>query len=138
MTTKTVLTDDQIEDIAVRCSWKGSAADTWEFRARAIEQAVLQSEKVRTMDGMACCMDMVRRELIEAGIITEQVAPMFVANAVLAEIQALRRDAERYRFCRSQTSPAEIHIHGVELGLALDSLDEAMDAEMDEWKSWPR
>ena len=49
------------------------------------------------------------------------------------EVQALSKDAQRYRFCRSQTSPAEIHIHGVELGLAGDSLDEAMDCEMEAW-----
>jgi hypothetical protein len=60
-----------------------------------------------------------------------------IEQAVLQspEIQALRKDAERYRFCRSQTSPAEIHIHGIELGLAGLELDEAMDHEMKEWKS---
>lgn len=60
-----------------------------------------------------------------------------IEQAVLQspEVRALRKDAERYRFCRSQFGPAEIHIHGVELGLAGDSLDEAMDAEMKEWKS---
>lgn len=60
-----------------------------------------------------------------------------IEQAVLQspEVQALRKDAERYRFCRSQTSPAEIHIHGIELGLAGLELDEAMDHEMKEWKS---
>lgn len=60
-----------------------------------------------------------------------------VEQAVLQspEVQAWKKDAERYQFCRSQTSPAEIHIHGVELGLAGESLDEAMDEEMKEWGS---
>src|SRR5688500_10918181 len=68
----------------------------------------------RNLDGMAACMDMVRQELIEAGVITEKVPPMFVSTAVLsviaaknAEIASLReaaesagndkRDAERFR-----------------------------------------
>lgn len=60
-----------------------------------------------------------------------------IEQAVLQspEVQQMRKDAERYQFCRSQSSPAEIHIHGVEMGLAGDSLDEAMDSEMREWKS---
>jgi hypothetical protein len=36
---------------------------------------------------MADCMDMVRQELIEAGVIDANVAPMFVANAVVKKLQ---------------------------------------------------
>ncbi|GAB3416848.1 hypothetical protein NX774_12015 [Massilia agilis] len=36
--------------------------------------------------GMADCMDMVRQELIEAGIIDKSVPPMMVANAVIAHL----------------------------------------------------
>lgn len=50
MSTETkILTDEQIEDIAVRCSWRGTAIDTFDFRARAIEQAVLNSPEVVAM-----------------------------------------------------------------------------------------
>jgi hypothetical protein len=42
---------------------------------------------------MADCMDMVRRELVEAGIIDASIAPMFVADAVLAHIARLARTA---------------------------------------------
>lgn len=41
----------------------------------------------QNMRGMADCMDMVRRELIEAGIIKKEVAPMFIANAVATLVQ---------------------------------------------------
>lgn len=41
-----------------------------------------------TVQGMADCMDMVRQELIEAGVIGADVAPMFIANAVLAKLAA--------------------------------------------------
>ena len=44
-----------------------------------------------TMQGMADCMDMVRGELIEAGIISKGVAPMFIANAVCAHIAAIEK-----------------------------------------------
>lgn len=50
----------------------------------------------QNMRGMADCMDMVRRELIEAGIIEANVAPMFVANAVVyyMQMQATAANAE--------------------------------------------
>lgn len=50
------------------------------------------------------------------------------------EVQAWKRDAERYRFIRQRSSPAEVHIHGVELGLATTWLDDAIDEEMEAWK----
>lgn len=43
------------------------------------------------VQGMADCMDMVRQELIEAGVIGIDVAPMFIANAVVAKLGAMVR-----------------------------------------------
>lgn len=60
-----------------------------------------------------------------------------IEQAVLQspEVQALRKDVARYRFIRQQSSPAEVHIHGVELGLATTWLDDAIDEEMEAWKT---
>lgn len=119
MSTDTILTPEEIGRIAVAHGCDPDLDDgALVMRlCRAIEQALLQSDRIRAMDGMASCMDMVRQELIEAGIITEKVPPMFVANAVLTEVQALRKDAERYRFMRS-----------VENGAVLEA---AIDAAME-------
>jgi hypothetical protein len=46
------------------------------------------------LHGMADCMDMVRQEFIEAGIIDKSVAPMFVANAVLGYIAEVEGRAD--------------------------------------------
>lgn len=40
------------------------------------------------VQGMADCMDMVRQELIEAGVIGPGIAPMFIASAVMAKLSA--------------------------------------------------
>jgi hypothetical protein len=48
-----------------------------------------------TTQGMADCMDMVRTELIEAGVIDPSTPPMMVANAVLARIQMLTTPAPK-------------------------------------------
>lgn len=50
----------------------------------------------QNMRGMAECMDMVRQELIEAGIVDKTVPPMMVANAVVAYMhrQAAAAEAE--------------------------------------------
>lgn len=44
------------------------------------------------MQAMAECMDMVRQELVEAGIIDERVPPMFVAEAVRSRVGTLLSD----------------------------------------------
>lgn len=95
MTTETVLSDaDKDNFVSDLVDYGTDFVAPLYAVVEAIEQAVLQSEKVRTMDGMAACMDMVRQELIEAGIITEKVPPMFVANAVLAEVRRLLEDRD--------------------------------------------
>jgi hypothetical protein len=43
-----------------------------------------------TMQAMAECMDMVRQELVEAGVIDERVPPMFVSEAVVTKLRQLR------------------------------------------------
>jgi hypothetical protein len=50
----------------------------------------------QSMRGMADCMDMVRQELIEAGIIDAKTPPMFVSDAVVSAFQRLKltTDAE--------------------------------------------
>lgn len=55
----------------------------------ALPQSQGEADKRATTQGMVDCMDMVRQELIEAGIIDKTVAPMFIANAVMAYIQKL-------------------------------------------------
>lgn len=52
-----------------------------------------KTEAQQSTDLMAQCMDMVRSELIEAGIIDKTVPPMMVANAVCAHIAGLAAPA---------------------------------------------
>lgn len=54
-------------------------------------------EKTLTIQAMADCMDMVRQELIEAGIIDADIAPMFVANAVLHQFHIEQKKAEHWK-----------------------------------------
>jgi hypothetical protein len=51
-----------------------------------------QKETELTAQGMADCMDMVRQELVEAGVVKADVAPMFLAEAVLSHVAALGAD----------------------------------------------
>jgi hypothetical protein len=44
------------------------------------------ADQLATMRGMADCMDMVRQELIEAGVIEASVPPMMLADAIIAHI----------------------------------------------------
>lgn len=54
-------------------------------------------EKTLTTQAMADCMDMVRQELIEAGIIGADVAPMFVANAVVHHFKIEQTKAQHWK-----------------------------------------
>lgn len=51
----------------------------------------------------------------------------YMLAQVTAERDALREDAERYRFIRSQSSCAEVMFDGVSTGLAGKHLDAAID-----------
>lgn len=55
-----------------------------------------------SQQGMADCMHMVRQEFIEAGLIDESVAPMFVTDAVLRKIHEVQLEANRFAACRHQ------------------------------------
>lgn len=56
----------------------------------------MTKDEIACMQGMADCMDMVRQELVEAGIIGVDVPPMFVANAVLAYIRKVQAQEARH------------------------------------------
>lgn len=58
--------------------------DVVELLRASAEAAVIKIDP--TVQGMADCMDMVRQELIEAGVIGPGIAPMFVASAVMAKL----------------------------------------------------
>lgn len=64
--------------------------------------AMLEAERDQYRD-MAGCMDLLRRDLIEAGIVGESCPPMFMTEGVLAhiaklhaEVTALQANASRY------------------------------------------
>lgn len=59
--------------------------------ARLLDEPEADTELV-TMQAMAECMDMVRQELVEAGVIAVSVPPMFVAEAVLGYVRTLGAD----------------------------------------------
>ncbi len=52
-------------------------------------------ERALNNEAMADCMDMVRQELVEAGVIDAKLAPMFVANGVVARIHALKASIDK-------------------------------------------
>lgn len=68
----------------------------------------MTDDELQTMRGMADCMDMVRQELIEAGIVDKAVPPMMVANAVVyyMNMQATAANAEA-RFADEMADRAE-------------------------------
>lgn len=47
-----------------------------------------EREKRKAYEMMAECMDMVRQELIQAGVISKEVPPMMVGDAVVAAMQS--------------------------------------------------
>jgi hypothetical protein len=57
--------------------------------ARLLDHPEVDTKRL-ALQGMADCMDMVRQELVEAGLIDERVPPMFVSEAVLARLRQLR------------------------------------------------
>ena len=66
------------------------------------EKANLAGGALATISGMADCMDMVRTELIEAGIVDESVPPMFIADTVIRVVHELKTEAARFAACRHQ------------------------------------
>lgn len=70
---------------ACRADCDGDLVDVWNRRARCAGR-----DEVLTLQGMADCMDMVRQELVGAGLIDERVPPMFVPEALLTKLRQLR------------------------------------------------
>jgi len=84
--------------------WKGEAAKAEKWRAMALakdpmqpgkavqeiqrEAAELERSKRLEAEGMAECMDMVRQELIAAGVINDAVPPMMLPEAILGSMRA--------------------------------------------------
>jgi hypothetical protein len=81
-------------------------------------------------EGMAGCMDLLRRDLIEAKVIGESVPPMFMTEAILRAVQvrdAAVKDAERYRWlCEHGSCPFAETDDAWEIG----NLNAAIDAAM--------
>ena len=96
-------------------------------------QAALQSPEAKTTQAMAECMDMVRNELIEAGIISDKVAPMFVANAVFEYVRHLRKDAAYYRWLRANWTRLRTTYHDntLRFSVVADSFCEITEADID-------
>lgn len=54
-------------------------------------------QRVNNAEGMAGCMDMLRKDLIAAGVIPDGTAPMFMTEAVLGAIQKSSNECEKWR-----------------------------------------
>ena len=76
----------ELLEVDSQSTW--DAATQWAF-------LFMMEEHRRTLNAslMADCMDMVRDELVEAGVIEESVAPMFVSHAVVAKLQSIQKEA---------------------------------------------
>jgi hypothetical protein len=74
----------------------------------------------------------------DSGVAVVREERYWQLRAAEEENAALKADAERYRFIRSQTSPVGILIHGIEEGFALESMDKAIDEEMADWAAAPK
>lgn len=69
-------------------SWAAST-DNIERFAKLVEQKAIESQKQtrRETEAMAECMNMVRQDLITAGVVDKSVPPMMLAEAVIAAQQ---------------------------------------------------
>ena len=47
--------------------------------------------------GMAECMEMLRTDLVAAGIISERVPPMFYSEAIIGLVKDMQQEIERLR-----------------------------------------
>ena len=65
---------------------------------------------------------------------TDLMLDVYMTRAQREAYERLRKDAERYRWVRSATTPGYLHFPNGEIpdGLALDALDAAIDAAMRE------
>ena len=66
--------------------------------ARQLERELAVARiAAQNAEGMAECMRMFRDDMIEAGVITAAVAPMFMTEAILAVVLGYRADADKWR-----------------------------------------
>jgi len=72
--------------------WKDRADDKKLDECLSEGIAMLEAERDQYRD-MAACMDLLRRDLIEAGVVGESCPPMFMTEGVLAYIAKLRTEA---------------------------------------------
>ena len=47
--------------------------------------------------GMAECMEMLRGDLVAAGIVSEHVPPMFYSEAIIGLVKSMQEDIKRLR-----------------------------------------
>ena len=47
--------------------------------------------------GMAECMEMLRGDLVTAGIVSEWLAPMFYSDSIIALVKSMQQEIERLR-----------------------------------------
>jgi hypothetical protein len=92
------------------------ALDLANYLQTLIQTEQRKSDDLLTMRGMADCMDMVRGELIEAGIIDANVPPMMVANAVMAHIAGLAKTQQKAQLYTCEGKGGEYEFIGVVYG----------------------
>lgn len=88
-------------------SWAAST-DNIERFAKLVEQKAIESQKQirRETEAMAECMDMVRQDLITAGVVDKSVPPMMLAEAVIAA-QHMAVSAEREACARINSEKSD-------------------------------
>ena len=91
--------DDDLLRYAMECSKMNNpdgAATIKAIYSFLLEAAATNAEvkaarqRAQSSQAMADCMDMVKRELVQAGVVGEDVPPMFVADAVLGRLGHMR------------------------------------------------
>jgi hypothetical protein len=89
--------------------------------------AMLEAERDQYRE-MAACMELLRRDMIEAGVVGESCPPMFMTEGVLAhiaklraEVEALRVDAERFRHIELDCDSGMRGIYGDDWVEVIDS-----------------
>lgn len=91
--------DDDLLRYAMECSGMNNPEGARAIKAayHFLLEAARTSERHKeawvrqtTTEAMADCMDMVRQELVEAGVVDERVPPMFLSEALLTKLRQMR------------------------------------------------
>lgn len=100
----------------------------WPVYLYTAEQVqAVADERVRASEGMAQCMALVHRGLIDAGVVSPSVPPMMLPEAIIGFIVAARRNSRRYLAFFEAGLP--ITFEGVEYRTKAE-LDAAIDARI--------